>query len=129
MDESELVGRARAGDATAIEDVIARTRPLVWQWAYGVVGDRTLADHVAQEAVLRAFQSLDRFDPERPFRPWQPLTVLYGGASGHIRVQRCHGGAGVVTSLCGGLPRRPHGDADPRAVVKTKPARITLCTC
>jgi RNA polymerase sigma factor (sigma-70 family) len=78
MDESELVDHARAGDAGAIEELIARTWPLVWQWAYGVVGDRTLADHVAQEAVLRAFQSLDRFDPERPFRPWlKRITVNY----------------------------------------------------
>jgi RNA polymerase sigma-70 factor (ECF subfamily) len=35
-----------------------------------------LADHVAQDAVLRAFGSLDRFDPARPFRPWlKRITV------------------------------------------------------
>jgi len=29
-----------------------------------------VADDVAQEAFIRAYQALDRFDPSRPFGPW-----------------------------------------------------------
>jgi RNA polymerase sigma-70 factor (ECF subfamily) len=70
MDESRLVELARGGDEQAVRDLFSRVWPLAWQWAYGVVGDRSLADQTAQTALSRAFASLDRFDPERPFRPW-----------------------------------------------------------
>src|SRR5207237_1595539 len=76
MDDAQLVALARAGEQAAVEELFGRVWPLAWHWAYGVTGDRMLADHVAQEAVLRAFSSLDRFDPARPFRPWlKRITV------------------------------------------------------
>lgn len=70
MDESRLVELARTGDEQAVRDLFSRVWPVAWQWAYGVVGDRSLADQATQEALSRAFAALDRFDPERPFRPW-----------------------------------------------------------
>jgi RNA polymerase sigma-70 factor, ECF subfamily len=70
MDEARVVALARRGEQAAVEELFERSWPLAWHWAYGVTGDRMLADHVAQEAVHRAFRALDRFDPERPFRPW-----------------------------------------------------------
>jgi RNA polymerase sigma-70 factor (ECF subfamily) len=76
MDEATLVDRARTGNRRALEQLFERLWPLAWHWAYGVTGDRMLADHVAQEALVRAFASLDRFDPTRAFRPWlKRITV------------------------------------------------------
>lgn len=76
MDDAQLVALARAGDEAAVDELFGRVWPLVWHWAFGVTGDRMLADHVAQDAVLRAFRSLNRFDPARPFRPWlKRITV------------------------------------------------------
>jgi RNA polymerase sigma-70 factor (ECF subfamily) len=76
MDEAQLVELVRAGEEAAVDELFGRVWPLAWHWAYGVTGDRMLADHVAQEAVLRAFRSLERFDPARPFRPWlKRITV------------------------------------------------------
>src|SRR5213593_2340949 len=76
MDEARLVALARAGEETAVDELFGRVWPLAWHWAFGVTGDRMLADHVAQEAVLRAFRSLGRFDSARPFRPWlKRITV------------------------------------------------------
>jgi RNA polymerase sigma-70 factor (ECF subfamily) len=76
MDEATLVERARGADRSALEQLFERAWPLAWHWAYGVTGDRMLADHVAQEALARAFAALDRFDPTRAFRPWlKRITV------------------------------------------------------
>lgn len=42
----------------------------VFRFAYLKVGDPQAAQDLAQEALVRAFRSLDRFDVERPLRPW-----------------------------------------------------------
>ena len=89
MDEVQLVALARAGEEAAVDELFGRVWPLSWHWAYGVTGDRMLADHVAQEAVLRAFRTLDRFDPARPFRPWlKRITVNL--AIDELRRERRH---------------------------------------
>src|SRR3989440_9774559 len=89
MDEAQLVALARAGEQAAVEELFGRVWPLAWHWAYGVTGDRMLADHVAQDAVLRAFGALDRFDPARPFRPWlKRITVNL--AIDELRRERRH---------------------------------------
>ena len=89
MDEATLVDRARTGDRHALEQLFERLWPLAWHWAYGVTGDRMLADHVAQEALARAFSSLERFDPTRAFRPWlKRITVNL--AIDELRRERKH---------------------------------------
>jgi len=93
MDDAQLVALARAGEQAAVEELFGRVWPLAWHWAYGVTGDRMLADHVAQDAVLRAFASLDRFDPARPLRPWlKRITVNL--AIDELRRERRHARAG-----------------------------------
>jgi RNA polymerase sigma-70 factor (ECF subfamily) len=89
MDDAQLVALARAGTRSAVEQLFDRIWPLAWHWAYGVTGDRMLADHVAQETVLRALRSLDRFDPARPLRPWlKRMTVNL--AIDELRRERRH---------------------------------------
>ena len=89
MDEARLVERARGGDRPSLERLFEHAWPLAWHWAYGVTGDRMLADHVAQEAVVRMFATLDRFDPTRAFRPWlKRITVNL--AVDELRKERKH---------------------------------------
>jgi RNA polymerase sigma-70 factor (ECF subfamily) len=38
--------------------------------AYLIVRDSSEAEDVTQEAFIRAYKALERFDPEQPFRPW-----------------------------------------------------------
>jgi RNA polymerase sigma-70 factor, ECF subfamily len=89
MDDAQLVALARAGEEDAVEELFGRVWPLAWHWAYGVTGERMLADHVAQDAILRAFGALDQFDPARPFRPWlKRITVNL--AIDELRRERRH---------------------------------------
>jgi RNA polymerase sigma-70 factor (ECF subfamily) len=98
MDDAELVALARDGHAAARDELFGRVWPLAWHWAYGVTGDRMLADHVAQESVLRAFGALDRFDPARPFRPWlKRITVNL--AIDELRRERRHDPARWMSEL------------------------------
>lgn len=42
----------------------------VFRLAYLLLGDPDDAEDVAQDAFIRAYQALDRFDTSRPVRPW-----------------------------------------------------------
>jgi hypothetical protein len=46
VDESRLIELARGGDRGAMERLFEQAWPLAWHWAYGITGDRMLADHV-----------------------------------------------------------------------------------
>ena len=70
MTEAELVVQARQGDASAWETILAQHQEAVFRLAYLLVGDADEAQDVAQEAFIRAYRGLDRFDLGRPLRPW-----------------------------------------------------------
>ena len=70
MNEAEQVICARQGDQAAWLVLVRQHQTAVFRFAYLLVGDRDDAADVAQEAFIRAFRALDRFDPERPLRPW-----------------------------------------------------------
>lgn len=68
--EQTLVRRACAGDAEAYGDLTRLHRGAALRVATVVLGATEGADDVVQQAVERAWRSLDRFDADRPFRPW-----------------------------------------------------------
>lgn len=70
MDEATLIRQAQAGDDWAWEQLMAQHAQAAFRLAYLMVGDPASAEDVAQEAFIRAFRALARFDSERPFRPW-----------------------------------------------------------
>jgi RNA polymerase sigma-70 factor (ECF subfamily) len=68
--EQTLVRRACAGDAEAYGDLTRLHHGAALRVATVVLGATEGADDVVQQAVERAWRSLDRFDVDRPFRPW-----------------------------------------------------------
>jgi RNA polymerase sigma-70 factor (ECF subfamily) len=56
----------------------------VFRLAYLLIGDTDEAEDIAQEAFIRAFRMLHRFDPERPLRPWL-LRITSNLARNHLR--------------------------------------------
>lgn len=69
-DTRELARRARDGDDRAFGELIRRYEGAVFGLALRITGSRAEAEDAAQEAFLRAYRALPRFDPERPFGPW-----------------------------------------------------------
>ncbi len=63
---ARLVERARAGDRTAVDDLLTRHIPPLTRWAHGRLPGcaRELrdTDDLVQETVVRAFHHLDTFD-------------------------------------------------------------------
>lgn len=68
--EAELVQRARGGDSNAMNELAQRHRQPAYWLALQLLGNREDALDVAQDAMLRFFSTLHRFDTRRPVRPW-----------------------------------------------------------
>jgi RNA polymerase sigma-70 factor (ECF subfamily) len=82
--ESSLLEQARRGSVSAFEQIVRRYQRRVYATAYRIVRRHEVADDVAQEAFIRAYRSLDRFDPGRPFGPWI-CRIAANLAVNHVR--------------------------------------------
>ncbi len=86
-DEGFLVARARRGDAAAFEELVRRHQRRVYAVARRIVRAHDVADDVSQEAFVRAWRSLDRFEAGRPFAPWV-CRIAANLAINHVRSPR-----------------------------------------
>ena len=68
--EALLVEQARRGDQAAFGELVIRYERRVVRVILQFVHDFELAQDLAQETFLRAYQRLDQFDPARRFGPW-----------------------------------------------------------
>lgn len=68
-DES-LVTRAQKGNRQAFEELVERYKQKAYRIAFDFTRDREEAKDLSQEAFLRAFTHLDRFDRRASFYTW-----------------------------------------------------------
>ena len=66
--ELELINKAQQGDRAAFGELVRRHRTGVINIVYRMCGDINLAEDMAQEAFLRAWQKLASYQPRSPFR-------------------------------------------------------------
>jgi RNA polymerase sigma-70 factor (ECF subfamily) len=86
--DTELVVLAREGSTEAAEALFDRYWVLAWRTAYAVTADRTLADDAAQEAFVKAFAALGRFDELQPFAPWLKRIAINAAVDSLRRSRR-----------------------------------------
>jgi RNA polymerase sigma factor (sigma-70 family) len=106
-DDSQLVERARGGDARAYEALVRRYQDLAYRTAYLVTGRASDAEDAAQEGLVKAWYALDRFRSGAPFRPWL-LTIVANEARNRRRSGRRQDDLAVRVAEA-----RPSGDAAP----------------
>lgn len=68
--DRERVARALEGDQDAFTDLVMDYNRAVYNLTYRMLGDTVEAEDAAQEAFLRAYRSLDRYDQQRSFKTW-----------------------------------------------------------
>jgi RNA polymerase sigma-70 factor (ECF subfamily) len=64
------VARAQAGESEAFRDLVEQYSGKVFALAYRVTGNSHDAEDVVQEAFLRAYRALSRFDARADFGTW-----------------------------------------------------------
>lgn len=84
--DGELAGRARHGDADAFAELVRRHEASAIRIASLICGSAH-AEDATQEAFVRAYRSLHRFDTEREFRPWF-IRILTNVAKNAVRSER-----------------------------------------
>lgn len=68
--EADLVALAQQGDRGAFGELVGQHRKGVIGVVYRMCGDSELAEDAAQEAFIRAWKNIHRYQPRSPFRNW-----------------------------------------------------------
>jgi RNA polymerase sigma-70 factor (ECF subfamily) len=68
--ESEWLYKAQRGDVQAFTCLLEAYQKPVFNLCYRMLGNAQDAEDAAQETFLRAYQSLKRYDNNRPFSTW-----------------------------------------------------------
>src|SRR5256886_15304685 len=69
-DEPQLVASARAGDAAAFEELVARYEDKISRLTSNITGNREDAEDAMQDAFLKAYAHLKDFHGESRFYTW-----------------------------------------------------------
>jgi RNA polymerase sigma factor (sigma-70 family) len=69
-DAQQWVRLARQGNEAAWEELVTYYQAALFRLAYLMLPDGAAAEEVVQETFVRAYLHLDRFDTDRPLRPW-----------------------------------------------------------
>ena len=70
LDDRRLVAAARSGDERAFVELTSPHRSALHAHCYRLLGSLHDADDALQEALLRAWRGIDRFQPRAPVRAW-----------------------------------------------------------
>lgn len=84
LDEQELIAGSREGDTRAFEQLVLLHQEMALRVAYLVVRNHSEAEEVTQEAMVKAYRSMKRFQPGRAFRPWL-LRIVRNEAINRVR--------------------------------------------
>lgn len=88
-DEALLAGLA-SGDAEAAAAFVRRYQARIFGLALTMLGERELAEEVAQETFLRAWRHADAYDPRRSSVATWLLSITRNLAIDRLRMRRTH---------------------------------------
>lgn len=68
--EARMARRALKGDQQAFAEIVALYQDKLYHMAFRMLGSRQEAEDVTQEAFLRVYRNLDRYDESLKFSTW-----------------------------------------------------------
>lgn len=70
MNSSELIQRARLRDESAWNDLVHQHQEAIFRLVYLILGNADDARDVTQDTFIRAYDNFERFESDKPLRPW-----------------------------------------------------------
>ena len=133
MSDQELVKACLSGDENAYQEIMQRYSGKAMALALNMLRHREDAEDVCQEAFVKVFINLEKYDPRQDFRNWF-YTVLYRRCLDQMRKRkRLHGFMGTFRhevlrgEAGGGLNPDSRRRLDPRVLHGLSPKqRIAL---
>jgi len=83
----EIVQRVQTGDVAAFDDLILRYRGRVYGMIYNMTSNREDASDLTQDAFIKAFQSINRFQGQSSFFTWL-YRIAVNSTLTHLRKNR-----------------------------------------
>jgi RNA polymerase sigma-70 factor (ECF subfamily) len=134
MDDRELVAACLQGNPEEFREIVMKYSSSTLAIALNILGNRDDAEDACQEAFVKAYRHLDKFDPERSFKNWL-YTILFRRCLDHLkRRRRSHA---LLKKMQTEIPPAqlsdPSRPAQPRALpsrfleVLSPKERIALC--
>lgn len=103
VEDAELARAAAAGDPDAFGRLIDQNGLAARRAARAILRDDDDADDAVQEGMLAAWRAIDRYDPDRPFRPWLMRIVVNAALDARRRGKVRQAEPIVETLQSGGL--------------------------
>jgi RNA polymerase sigma-70 factor (ECF subfamily) len=70
LEDGRVVQAFLDGDATAFTELVVRYQTRLLNFIYRTIGDRERAEDLVQEAFIRVYRHLHRFDQSKKFSTW-----------------------------------------------------------
>lgn len=90
FDEQAVILEAQRGDRAAFGRLVKNYQQMAYATAYGFVRNREDALELAQEAFVKAYRAMDRFDTAMPFYPWLH-RIVKNTCLNHLKKRRRRG--------------------------------------
>ena len=120
--EAELIRKCLAGQPRFYEPLVRAHEGVAQRVALGMLGDPDAARDAVQQAFIKAYDALDRFDQARRFRPWL-LQILRNQCRDELRRRKSGFEARRLDEV---LTERLPGDEDPERDHRRREARELL---
>lgn len=124
--DEELVRRSRAGEEEAFTLLVRRHQHQAFGMALRLLRDRWDADDVTQDAFVRAFQNLHRFNGDSTFGTWLGRIVLNRSLDALRRRQRVTGRLIEATGRAPGILEAAATVSDPASRPDGEAERLQL---
>lgn len=115
-DDLALVDRAKAGDRQAFGTLVETYQRRVYAIAFGILRSRDDAWDAAQEAFVKAYKNLHRFEGNAAFYTWL-YRITYNLSIDHLRERKRRDRADLTETqkmeeALRRTGKKPHGDPD-----------------
>lgn len=89
MDDTVLIRRCLGGEVKCYETLIERYSGRIVNLAFAMTGDRSYAEDIAQEAFVRAYRSLPKFQGKAKFSSWL-YQIALNLCKDHLKAKSRH---------------------------------------